>query len=290
MMLDEKGFLLRKGCLMPTDAWAASFTMALAAWMQHSFSVLLAESHGPRWTVQLENEVRGLFGRGHLGTRLAILLGLGGRRVFDTLSPWVNALDSRFHPDTGLPKPAWPPLSAVLKALARDPLLRQLCKGPVSVLRWYPCFCLAEEENGLLERVTLASGQMAFEYQACLSIHTGATPWSMVCSPLSAAPGEPLDLLLLVPLSAMNRGRGSLTLLPGSHRYGPRRHPDFDELRTRRDMRLEPGDLLLLRGALMAAKLYKRNPGEGASWLVLQCTTGKSDEGDEEWPDSGVCS
>ena len=75
-------------------------------------------------------------------------------------------------------------------------------------------------------------------------------------------------LLLLIPLTSMNRDCGTLSVLPGSHRYGPRPYPDHGEIRDRLDLVLDSGDLALIHGSLTVAKLRKRVSHEGAVWLM----------------------
>ena len=268
MGIREAGYGLLRGQVPDHGRVLPRIHGASHRWQQQSLLRLLESPQAGRLPARQRGEIEKTFSEGHLATRLAVLLGLGGRKIFDSLAPRFNVQAQGVATGTGLGELDDSSIGPLLQNLWQLPPVAALAgRDCPKGVRCRPVFSLCADEIRLLDRIALAADQTDFEPQALLSASTGATPWAMA-DHAAMTGGASGHWLLLIPLTSMNRDCGTLSVLPGSHRYGPRPYPDHGEIRDRLDLVLDSGDLALIHGSLMVAKLRKRVSHEGAVWLM----------------------
>ncbi|MEX2130111.1 MAG: phytanoyl-CoA dioxygenase family protein [Pseudohongiellaceae bacterium] len=259
------GFIQASQLMSASDAALTLTTRTYRRWFEAMFDHY--KSTGKAAT---ETSVDGFYSAG-LIRQLAILLGLGGRRIFDHLSPAMNALSTGFRYCPELPqfdRTPWLTLATNAQLLSR--VANILGSDLILNARIQPVFSLHPEQAELMDRIGLQQENLIFESSPTLSWHISSTPWSMYCKPGLCNSFHTFKITAIIPLREMREETGTVWLLPGSHRYGLRHQPQRAELASRTPLHLQVGDLLLLHPHLFVSQSLPVATADNAMWLLLQ--------------------
>ena len=194
------------------------------------------------------------FVRASFSRRLAILLALSGRAVFDAMSVALNSMHKGFVFAPTAPMFYRDP---VYQAMFNSRLLRSITEllGDDFVLgpRLQPVIRLSHDELELVDILSRQLNQKKYESQSLFNIHVGGSPWYCHSQQGLSAAAQSEVLNVCIALTAGNAQNGGYSVIPGSQRYPQRRSPSLFELRRQQRIELNPGDVLLFDNHLFVS-------------------------------------
>ncbi len=207
-----------------------------------------------------------------LNSKLAIIIGLAGRRVIEQL---MSDNITRFNRLNFARKfPVYP--RDVLWQLLSDgmllPAIQQTLGKHVELnagINHYFRFCYGDLD--LCIDTALYSGQRKFGDQYLLSRLIDSVPWSRQHMASRQPDHNTSSHELLIPLQYEGPEYGAIAVIPGSHKHRAGHSPGISELRRKKLLKVRKGDLVLLDSTIFRMHYSNRGTGQGNSWLALTC-------------------
>jgi hypothetical protein len=191
-----------------------------------------------------------------LGERFALMYGASGGHAVEHLDPVVSAFDETYRRRTDLPSAQIPQLFLLMRA---EPLLGALesLLGPeIDASPIYHLnFKLAGSHLALSRETASRLGHPDPSLRSHHSFHVGETIWHQDAVYSLPDAHDSRIVVAWIPMTEVGGERGTLSVIPGSHRERRRPPPAPEELLERKvDLVARPGDVVffdnwLLHGA-----------------------------------------
>ena len=250
---EEQGFLLARGLLDPT-AELAALEIAYQDLIETLALIHLAEA---------DDRPPSDFRNRPLGERFALMLGASGGHAVEHLDPVISAFSESYRRRRDLPSAQIPELFRLMRAEALLDALESLSGPEIDGSPVYHLnFKLAEPHQALACETARRLGLPDPSLRPHHAFHVGQTKWHR-----DAAYGLPdaYDSRIVVawiPMTEAGGERGTLAVIPGSHRDRRDALPSRAELRAQSvEITARPGDVVFFDNWL----LHGSTPNQSAS-------------------------
>lgn len=264
----HRGYALYKNLFPPGGNGKLKLSRLLLHYANHvdtSFRYSLNNSAAdPNVKVELNQD----FLRAGFSRRLAILLALNGREVFDGMSVALNSMHKGFNFPVSTPAFYTAAvydiifngnlLEAVSGLLGNDFIL-----GP----RLQPVIRLCHDELELIDILSRQLDQDRFECQSLFNVHVGGAPWYSNSQHCLSAAAQSEVVNVCIALTGANSQNGGYSVIPCSHLYPQRRSPSLFELRNQQRIELHPGQVLCFDNHLFVS--HQCNQWEKEPFIAL---------------------
>jgi phytanoyl-CoA hydroxylase len=198
------------------------------------------------------------------GARFATLLGASGGEALHHLAPVLSVFSPHFRWRGDLPAAQLPELFALM----RNERLLDAVEGLIGTeIFASPIYHLnmklAARHLELAERLAAQSGRRNPSWTLHYGFEVGETPWHTDAIAGLRDSHESRIVVAWIPLTPADQERGTLLVIPGSHRGGVLGGPFADAL-TRRAITIDamPGDVVFMDNKLVHGATANRSAGE----------------------------
>jgi hypothetical protein len=251
----ENGFHVQRAALTNSGIKLTELLHCLGRQAIAGLDILrVAQMANKPFSGEISNFTNRDFERGKLQRVLAIGLGLGGRKIFDHLSPAINSLSPGYRFRPNFPNLICQPTYNLLTDRTLLDLVEQLVGTDFAIgPRIQPLVRFSDGELDAVEASLQVFGEAEFEQQAILSQHISAAPWyslNRYCVPIV---GDSTVINVCIPLVQGTYSNGLFQFLRRSHLYSDYRPPSANERNNCDQIAVNPGDVIFFDNRLMVS-------------------------------------
>ena len=214
---------------------------SLTQFIDDSFHFLLEQYV----SVTQPEELRAQFQCASVNRRLAMVLMLGGRRVFDHLCPAINACDEGYDPIKNFPIfDCRPVMSLATSDSLRNFLEPMFDKGMYLSARIHPIIRLKITDLDYMDQWMLAHHLANFESHDLLSLYALDSPW-FSHNQINGCFSQCAPINVCIGLTEGTAANGAYSLIPESQLLPGRPYPSREETQNALTPQLQCGDALI---------------------------------------------
>lgn len=202
-----------------------------------------------------------------IGERLALLLGASGGDALHHLAPVLSVFSPRFRWRSDLPSAQVPELFALMRNPALLDAVEALVGPEIYASPIYHLnLKLAPRYLALADAIAREARRRSPSLTAHYGFEVARTPWHMDAIAGLRDSHASRIVVAWIPVTQADGTRGSLLLVPGSHRLAVRAGP-FPEALIEQAVAIEavPGDVVFMRNTLVHASTQNRSD-EDVRW------------------------
>jgi ectoine hydroxylase-related dioxygenase (phytanoyl-CoA dioxygenase family) len=250
---EEQGFLVMRG-LLDLKAELAALDAAYQELIETLAGIHFAEAGAA-----LPPDFRAR----PLGERFALLQGASGGHAVEHLDPVLNAFDADYRRRGDLPSAQLPELFRLMRCEALLAALEDLVGPEIAASPTYHLnFKLAESQLALARDTADRFGFSDPRRRAYYHFHLAQTPWHRDSGYSLPDSHESGIVTAWIPMTPAGGERGTLVLVPGSHRERGATQPKAALSERQVEIAAEPGDVVFFHYWLLHGSTPNRSHGD----------------------------